>query len=521
MSKFISLLKVSVKGIIRGKENKKKKLLSHGLILLIAGALITYYSYKFAKVSFTGLTALNAKYILLPEFFAISSIFLIITNYKKINDLFFKNTDYDLLESMPIKRIYIVLSKMIELYLSALLITLVFMLPAYYVYITNVNVGSLFHVYYFLTLLFVPCIPVVIATIIGYLMSFISSFFKRKDLVQLITGIGVFILAYYIGKSSINFSAVQIGNFGKTILDFFESYYPVTVLYREILIENNIISLIIYFLINTVSFAAITLIITRTYTFINSKLHQVSSNRNKKIKETKKLSKTRALLKKDFKKLVSSSNYLLNTCVGIIVLVLAVGGLITSTNIGIVTISEIGSGFGKIIFVYCLSMFLGYIYPTAMSLSLEGKNFYILRILPITFKTIIKEKNIFHLILSLPVTVATILVLIFKLNIKIDFAIPLFLLYIVMTLFYSNIHLLLDILFLNISWENEIKVIKRSIQSILSLVIAIVLGILPLIIEIDKVFKLYIYVAALFIITIAVFIVLNNYGTKKFNKTLN
>ena len=37
MNKFISLMSVSIKGIIRGKENKKKKLLSHGIILVLAG----------------------------------------------------------------------------------------------------------------------------------------------------------------------------------------------------------------------------------------------------------------------------------------------------------------------------------------------------------------------------------------------------------------------------------------------------------------------------------------------------
>lgn len=521
MNKFISLMKVNIKGIIRGKENKKKKLLSHGIILILAGALIFYYSYKFAHISMKGLSAINSQFILLPEFFAISSVLLIFTNYKKINDLFFKNTDYDLLESMPIKRHYIILSKMVELYISALITTLAFMVPSYIVYISNVDVDVTFHILYYVTLFFVPCIPVVIATIIGYLMSYISTFFKRKDLVQLITGIGVFFIAFYIGKNSFKIDASQMGNFGKMILSFFNNYYPVTIFYKNIVIDNEMLSLVWYLIINIVSFIVITTVITKTYTFINSKLHQVSSSKNKKIKELKSSSKTFALLKKDFKKLISSSNYLLNTCVGVIVLALCIVGLLTSSKIGFTVASELTGNDGKTIFSYCMLMFTGYIYPTAVSTSLEGKNFYILRVLPINFKNIIREKNLFHLILGMPAALATILVIIFKTHMKIEYAIPLFILYVIVTLFHANFHLLLDMLFLNISWENEIKVVKRSIQSILSLVVAIFLGVFPLVSRFDKPYKIYLFAGGMLILTIASYVALRTFGQNKYDKTLN
>lgn len=521
MNKFISLMKVNIKGIIRGKENKKKKLLSHGIILLLSSVLIFYYAYKFANLSMKGLKIINSEYILLPEFFAISSVLLIFTNYKKINDLFFKNTDYDLLESMPIKRHYIILSKMVELYISALITTLAFMVPSYVVYITNVDVDVLFHILFYITLLFIPCIPVIIATIIGYLMSFISTFFKRKDLVQLITGIAVFFIAFYVGKHSFKINVTQMANFGKVLINFFNNYYPITIFYKNIVIDNEILSLIWYLLINILSFVALTIVVTKTYTFINAKLHQVSSSKNTKIKEHGRKSPTIALLKKDFKKLVSSSNYLLNTCVGVIVLTLCIIGLLSSSKVGFAVASELAGNDSKTIFAYCMLMFTGYIYPTAVSTSLEGKNFYILRVLPISFKNIIKEKNLFHLILGLPAALATILVIIFKTEMKIKYAIPLFLLYVIVTLFHANFHLLIDMIFLNISWENEIKVVKRSIQSILSLVVAIFLGVFPLISRFDKPYKIYLYVSGVLILTIASYVALRTFGKNKYNKTLN
>ena len=521
MNKFIALLKVNIKSIIRGRENKKKKLLSHSIILIVGGALVFYYSYKFAALSMKGLKIISAQKVLLPEFFALSSVLLIFANYKKINDLFFKNTDYDLLESMPIKRHYIILSKMFELYASALLVTLAFMIPSYIVYINNVSVDAVFNIYYFASLFFVPCIPVVVATVIGYLISYISTFFKRKDIVQMITGLAVFFIAFYVGKNATRFNPEDFGNFGKVLLKFFDNYYPVTILYKEIVINNDVLSLLIYILANISLFVILTFIITKTYTTINSKLHQAHTSKNKKIKELKSSSKTGALLKKDFKKLFSSSNYFLNTCIGVVVLLLCLIGLITSKNTGIISITDIGGGYGKVIFAYSLIMFLGYIFPTAISLSLEGKNFYILRSLPIKFKDIIREKNLFHLIIAMPITLATILTIIFKLHMKIKYAIPFLSLYILMTILHANFHLLLDMLFLKLSWENEIKIIKRSVQSFISLIFAIFTGVFPLVMVFKNPIHVYLYAGGVLILAIASYVALCTFGNKKYNETLN
>ena len=77
MNKFLLLLKINLLSIIRGKESKKSKI-SHGFILLFVGLVLSYYSYKFASFSMKGYKLINAQFILLPEFYAITSLFLII-----------------------------------------------------------------------------------------------------------------------------------------------------------------------------------------------------------------------------------------------------------------------------------------------------------------------------------------------------------------------------------------------------------------------------------------------------------
>lgn len=519
MNKFLSLMKVNILGLIRGKEKKKKKI-SHGIILILVGALFLYYAYRFAKLSMKGLIFIHSEYIILPEFFAISSILLIFINYKKINGLFFKSKDFDLLDAMPIKRSYIVISKMLELYISALAVTCVFMLPAYYLYITNVSTDIAFHIYYFISLLFVPMIPVFISTCIGYLISFVSSFFKRKDVVQLIGSILVIVGAYYLGLHSTNLKSSDYANFGKLILEIFNRYYPITIFYKNIVIDYDIPSLFFYILINVGLITLITFIITKTFSFINGKLHQAQTSRNKQIKDKKKLSRTLTLLKKDYKRLFSSTTYLLNTCTGVIICILLSIGFLKTSKGGMFAELIYGTKVAKYIIPFMYSMFFGYIYPTAVSLSLEGKNFYILRVLPLSFKKIIKEKDIFHLSISIPMTLLAFLTIIYKIDISLLTGALVYLFMLLVVFFYSKIHLLLDIIFLNINWENEVKLIKRSMQTIISLLISFTFMFIGAGMNLSSDMELLIINIGIFIAIIVTHIILVKFGSYKFNKTV-
>ena len=520
MNKFISLMKVNILGLIRGK-NKKKKKISHGIILLLIGALMIYYAYRFAKLSMKGLIFINSEYIILPEFFAIASLLLIFIDYKKINGLFFKSKDFDLLDAMPIKRSTIIISKMLELYISALAVVSVLMLPAYYLYITNVETDALFHIYYFVSLIFVPMIPVFISTCIGYLISFISAFFKRKDVVQLIGSILIIIGAYYLGLHSTNLNSNDYANFGKLILTVFNRYYPITIFYKNIVIDYDIPSLFIFIVINISLMVLITFIITKSFAFINARLHQAQTSRNKKIKDRKKLSKTGTLLKKDFKRLFSSTTYLLNSCTGVIITTLLAIGLLRTSSHGVFAGLINGSSIAKYIVPFMFAMFLGYIYPTSVSLSLEGKNFYILRVLPISFKNIVKEKDLFHLIISIPMMFLAFFTIMYKIDMSTYTSILIFIFMTLVLFFYSKIHLLLDVIFLNLSWDNEVKLIKRSMQTIISLVLALSFMFLGAAINLNSDTKLLMINIGVFLGVIIAHIVLIKFGTRKFNKTLN
>ena len=167
------------------------------------------------------------------------------------------------------------------------------------------------------------------------------------------------------------------------------------------------------------------------------------------------------------------------------------------------------------------SMFFGYIYPTSISLSLEGKSFYILRVLPISFKDIIREKDLFHMIISIPAVIIAFITVVYKIDMSLYTSILVGVFMFLTILLYSKVHLLLDVIFLNISWENEVKLIKRSIQTIISLVISFTLMFVGAAMNLNSDNKLMIVNVSILCLIIASHILLLKLGSNRFNKTIN
>lgn len=521
MNKLYSLTKVSLLGLIRGKEKrtKTKKILRIILIMYVVG-ILCYYSYKFASLSMKAFTPLNLEYILLIEYFAFISSFLILSNYKKINNLFFKSKDHDMLFALPVKSVYIVISKLIEIYLTALIITLVMILPAYIIYVSNVSTTIMFNCLYFLTIFFIPVIPVIISVIVGYLISFVTSLLRFKELGEyLINGLIVVAVLFISGKTN-TMNQADYANLGKSMVKFFNHYYPLTKMYKQAVFDGNIFTLILFIGINILLFVGLILGVSKSFNYIHGRLNQVRKSKNTKVKEVKSSSPIKAMLKKDYKKLFSSVNYALNSCMGVVLLISISVLILTRSGLADVLIQEFSKSSGKYIFPYLMIMFIGYVYPVCVSLSMEGKSFYILKTLPIKFKNIIKEKVLFSLsLLIIPITLVITTGFI-KLNYSIKFLILITITYILCGVLFALVHLFTDILFIKLNWTSEIKLIKQSIQTLVAIGSAFLAGLIPMS-YIKGELAVYIYIGIVVLLIILLIFLLNTVGIKKYEKTCN
>ncbi len=529
MNDFIRLSKINLKSFFTTnkkfydqKTNKKKnwKIL---LIIYIFLALGTYI-YIFANTSMKGYLALNIPYILLAQFMAISSITLFTTNIYKINGTLFGYKDYDLLMSLPINKKAIILSKIFLLYVSNLIYLLIFMIPSFIVYIKYVNPDIIFYILFWISLFFIPLIPIIISTIVGTLITFISSKFKKNNLVNLVLTIGFIVLIMYFSQSIETKGALDLANIGNSMVNIFNKIYPLTRTYVNIIKENSIISLLIFISIPISLFILFVYGIEKYYKNINSNILKQYTNNKFTLKTYKAKSQIKALYKKEIKRFFSSVNYIINCSLGSIFMIfmcvaIPIIGIDKATEV--LNVPELETMLGNLTPIL-LALFCSLNCTTYASISLEGKSFSILKSLPVNPMTIFISKILVNLTILIPAIIISSIVLTISLKLSIITFVFCLIVPVLYAFFISITGLIYNLLFPNFNWTNELRVIKQSIPSFLSIATGLLFAIIPITINnklnLSSNIFLILLSGIMIIICLLEYYYLKYYGIKRFNK---
>ena len=516
MNNLFLLTKINLLGTFKKNSNK-------GLIIFIIAFLyLAFVIYQLGLGMIDGFIMLNIPYMFLTLFMLFSSMFILATNIFKVNGTIFNFKDYDLLMSLPIKKEEIIISKILSLYFLNFLYTILFMIPSYIVFILKVTTTLNFNILFFITIFIIPILPTVIATIIGSLITAITSRFKRKNLINYIIFILSFIFMYYMTSGISNSNSLDYANFGKNLIDMCNNIYPLTNTYFKIISNNDLISLLIYTLLPILIFIIFTKILTKYYININSKLKTERKNANYKLGKLKESNQLFALYKKEIKRYFGSIMYVTNTIMGSVMLIIMSFGLLIfgvdkiGQIIEIPTLSKIVSS----VMPFVISLFVSLSVTTQASISLEGKNLWIIKSIPVKPIDIFKSKIMVNLTVTvIPILISsTIISLVIKppLNAFI-FMYILPILYAVLT---SILGLIINLHFPRFDFKNEIYVIKQSIASMISIFVNLILAIIPLAIYFNVKSNMYVQIVSLlvFILIIISYIYIDKLGTKKFNE---
>ena len=173
--------------IINAKTTKERLINITKFIIILAVYIgLGIAAYKYFEFMFEGYKVLKIESSLLHFSFAAVSSMMLFTTIYKAGGLLFNNKDFDMILSLPIKRYKYILSKLITLYLLNMIYSLLIMIPSLLIYVQNVKVDLIFYIYYLITFLIMPLLPMIVATIIGSLISTISSRFKNRNIVNIV-----------------------------------------------------------------------------------------------------------------------------------------------------------------------------------------------------------------------------------------------------------------------------------------------------------------------------------------------
>ncbi|MVO76081.1 hypothetical protein GOD97_15205 [Paeniclostridium sordellii] len=267
-----------------------------------------------------------------------------------------------------------------------------------------------------------------------------------------------------------NFLEVIIKN-SSSIIEISKKIYVPAYYFIDGLKNNNLLSVLIFSFLSITPFIIFILIFSKGFRKINSKMTEGYKVNDYKVKGLKSSKPIKALLNKELKRYFSSYIYVLNTSFGLVLLgVLAVGIIILGKDkiATIINLSSYTSMFNvqiTMIIMFCIFMSC----TTSSSISLEGKNLWILKSLPIDELDIFKSKLGINILLVLPIALISFLLISIKLKFSIFYIIIMSILIIVSSFFIALYGLFINLLYPKLDYINEVEVVKRGLSSTISI----------------------------------------------------
>lgn len=374
----------------------------------------------------------------------------------------YKAKDNDILLSMPIPPFSIMAARLSGVYAMGLLYELIVIIPAIAVWFMNIPFGILSTIFSILIPIVLSVFVLVLSCILGWVVAVISVRIKNKSFITVAVSV-IFIAAYYYFYSkaySIFQSIIASANDPEFAARAKVLLYPLYHMGRAA--EGNALSMIVFTLIVAVCFGIVVFVISKSF------LRLATANSGEKIgrakmQQIKVNSLNRALFKKELKRFTGSASYMLNCGISVFLMIIAAAFLIIKSSvINAIVPTYISKDLASVAAMGIVFLLVGSVIIAAPSVSLEGKNLWILSSFPINGRDVVKAKLLLHFVLA--VIPALLLTAVCEIIIKpgLVIAILLPLCTVLFTALTAAIDLNLGLSKPSFNWTNEVIPIKQS-----------------------------------------------------------
>lgn len=397
--------------------------------------------------------------------------------------LIFNSKDYDLLFSLPVKGSTIVAAKLATLYTLDLAVSLALLLPCGILYAVLAAPPVYFYVLYFFLMLASPMLPILIAALLSALISLFASRFRYSRIVGAVIYIALF-GAYMIAVMNISQSSAG----EDSILAFtsltasMKSIYPPIAWFEKAFL-GDIWMFLLFVGLSVLAFLVLALVFGKFYGQIHG-IFSARAHRSKYRISDASASAFRALLKKEWTRFTSSAGVMINQASGVVA-VLVFSGLI-AYKVATETWGEDDMVRQLIATAlpYFFAMFVALSGTASSCISLEGKNMWLLKSLPISAKTVLKAKLLMHLLVCIPIPAVCCLVLSVVMRLTVGQTV---LMVLIPALYAYNAGvagMLLNLKKPRFDWVNEIMVAKQSMPVTVTIFSGMFLAMIPLVISV-------------------------------------
>lgn len=512
-NKFITILKTTITNSFKLKITSKRKKV--GMLIFIIYILFCFmFTFKTnLDTVFEMLKSLNLTSSFLSVVTLLSGLFGFCMTFFMAKNILFQNKDNDLLLTLPLKKELIISTRLTYLYLYNLVIGLLCLIPGLYIYISNIGISLNLIVLSVILIIFSPIIPTLLASVFGYIISFLTNKFSKSNLFEyvfnlLFVGIYFFIL---FGNNDFLVKLVLNKNI-KYIL------FPLYLINKSLV---NPLYIVIYVIFNLLILYLFIKLFKDIYFKLIINVNRVITKNNYKIDKNKNTynKKSTALLKKEIKNYFSSFVYVFNTLIGPVALILLTIYLIFDNKI----VTMLPSSVDIKLYIYLLLTFVvSFTNVTCCSISMEKQNFYMLKALPLSEKEILNSKLKLNILLVLPSVIFFLIVIYLKGYIKFYDAYLLLFYSCFLNLFVSMYGLIVNLKFPMFDALNDQIIVKRSTSVLIGTIVLtiICLCLVSFVMEYNVKYNHLIELSILIVLALDIILnfILNKWGIKRFRK---
>lgn len=398
------------------------------------------------------------------------SLLAFIFTFFKTNGYLFNFKEYDMLMSLPFEPKTVAACKFVYMYVKSLTWYLSISVSMLIGYAYFVRPPFIIYPMWIILSLIVPVVPMLIASFLGFVIAKIGSGFKKTNIVQTVFTMGIvlffFFLRFFIEK------IVRNGEVENTIESTAEftlktvKLFPPAYWFSKAVTDCDLLSAFFLIAVSMLLFAGLFYIVGRSYRKINSALKNHASSKNYDDKEIKKRSVEVSIAYKELKRMTGSSVYMTNVAIGVILAsIMSVIALIAGFDRIVETVTQGAPIDPKIVWVaipFFVYFFIGMVSTCAITPSLEGKNYWIVKSLPIEKRSLYKGKMLFNMWLTLPFMILSVILLCISAKVPVLNTILYLIEGMMLCAFSSAWGCVCGIKHMRLDWENEIEVIKQS-----------------------------------------------------------
>lgn len=453
---------------LRHTKDKGKKRM--GVVLGVVWIMLIVMIFGYVGGLVWGLVTLGLESIVGAYLAAIASMIIFAFGIFKAGGTIFNLGNYDVLCSFPVRSSTIVVSRFARMYAEDLLMTLLVLLPGGGVYAFLVRPGLLFYPVWILAALVIPLLPLSVATLFGTAVTALSSRMKHKALVESVLTIG-FVLVILVGTSGFGTAAPELTpemlqNVAGIVTELLGKIYPPAVWLGETMTGGSVVGFALTAAVSAAVFAVVAALAAKNFHAVCRRMNTTSARHDYRMKKLNSSHLLLALCRREFKRYFASGIYVTNTIMGPLMGTLLAGAVFFG---GVDTLSET---MGLPIDIAPLIPFLvggafSIMPPSAVSVSMEGRNWWIVKTLPLSTKQILDAKLLFNLGLMLPFFLASEALLVLALK-----PVGAELLWVILVpgaiiLFACTAGISANLLLPRFDWDNEVTIVKQSASAAL------------------------------------------------------